>query len=181
MRIAATMLASCALLCAASPPPFSEYEVKAAMLVNFARFAEWPPAAFSNPKQPLVIGVLGPDPFGPMLDEVAREKSIGGRAVVVRRLESWPAAEPVHILFLSKTDKRRMKPLLSAMSSQPVLTVSDQEGFTGQGGVIGFTLDDGKVKFEVNLAAAEQAGVTLSSKLLRLAIRTLPATAKGGA
>lgn len=176
IRIAAILLGIQTL--AAGPASFSEYEVKSAMLVNFTRFVDWPPSLFSKPGQPLVIGVLGPDPFGQALDEVAREKIVNGRAIQVRRFDSWPPPEPVHVLFVGKIERRKMKGLFGSLGGQTILTVSDSDGFAGQGGMIGLTIEEGKVKFEVNLEAAERGGLKLSSKLLRLAARTWPAAGR---
>ena len=144
-----------------------EYEVKAAFLYNFAKFTEWPME--QDPGTPIVIGVLGEDPFGEVLEHTIRGKQVRGRALTIKRFRK--VEDPLkscHILFISSesaTASRALKFLQGAR----VLTVGESRAFCSLGGTINFVLDHRRVRFEINVAAAERAGLKLSSKLLKLA------------
>lgn len=147
-----------------------EYEVKAAMLVNFAKFVDWPAQAFPDSRAPLVIALVGRDPFGGLIEETVRDRVVGGHPIVVRKLEALPARESAaHIVFLARSEKRRSADLLAALAGRPVLTVSDAEGFTQAGGMIGLSIENERVAFQVNRGAAQRAGLSISSRLLKLA------------
>jgi YfiR/HmsC-like len=151
--------------------PRSEYEVKAAMLYNFARFVDWPPQFLPEPPAPLVLGVLGPDPFGPILESTLRGVTVNGRPIEVRRFATLAELKICHILFIS-ADAKSLPLVFETLEKSGVLTVGDTEKFARHGGVIGFTLNENKVHFEINLDAAERAGLKISSKLLKLATVT---------
>ena len=162
-RSAALCMVSMALA-AGEPQSAAEYEVKAAMLVNFTKFVEWPDAS-----GPLVIGLLGRDPFGHALEAVLEEQRTGpGRQIVVRR-EAQVPKDAVHVLFIARSERRRMAECLAQLAGRPVLTVSDAEGFARLGGMIEFILEDDRVRFGCNAKAAQKAGVRISSRLLNLA------------
>lgn len=129
------LLAACFTVAAAASQPaeFTEYEVKSAMLYNFARFVDWPPGAFPDSRKPIVIGIVGQDPFGSMLEDMVCDKAVSGRSIVVRRLHMFPPPETVHLLFISRSERARLKELLQAAARLPVLTVSDMDGFAGAG------------------------------------------------
>lgn len=147
-----------------------EYEVKAAMLVNFAKFVDWPAQAFADGRAPLVIALVGRDPFGGLIEETVRDRSVGGHPIVVRKLDAPPPRESAaHIVFLARSEKRRSADLLAAVAGRPVLTVSDAEGFTQAGGMIALSIENERVAFQVNRAAAQRAGLSISSRLLKLA------------
>jgi hypothetical protein len=145
-----------------------EYEVKAAMIYNFTRFVEWPAAAWKDARAPLVVGVFGSDPFSGVLDETLREKSYGGRRIEVRRVQTAIEAEACQVLFIPKSEKKKVAELLASLRASSILTISDSDDFTRAGGVIGFVTVDNRVRFAINKASAEKAGLTVSSKLLRL-------------
>jgi hypothetical protein len=153
----------------ALPSAYGEYEVKSALIYNFARFIDWPPAALGEPEAPLIIGVIGNDAFGSLLDATMLSKTISGRPVEVRQFESLPDLKSCHILFVGVSEKKQVRRILQSIGRAPILTVGDGEEFAGLGGVIGFLLDGRRVRFEINLDAAERAGLQVSSKLLRLA------------
>ena len=143
-------------------------EVKAAFLYNFARFIEWPDAVFNAPQSPFVIGVLGEDPFGGALGEIVGHEKGGGRRIEIRR---WGQAHEVagcHLLFVNPDLPDRLT-VLRSLPAEGLLTVGDGEGFVESGGIIGLIVEQNRVRFEVNLAGAERAGLVLSSKLLNLA------------
>ena len=153
---------------APAPRDTLEYEVKAAMLYNFAKFVEWP----GEGREPLVIGVLGKDPFGPVLDEVVRDKTVHGRPLVVRRFHQLAELGACHILFIARSESRLIPEVLEPLHKAGVLTVADIDQFAKSGGVIGFTMDNGRIRFEINLGAARRAGLRISSRLLGLALVT---------
>ncbi|PWU15823.1 MAG: hypothetical protein C5B50_14685 [Verrucomicrobia bacterium] len=157
----------------------SEYQVEAAYLYHFAEFVAWPPAAFSGPDSPVVIGVLNADPLAAELEAIIRNKTVQGRGLRMMRLDSRPItdARACHILFTGNSDQKRLAELLSGLKGAPVLTVGKMEGFTAAGGVINFLIEDKKVKFEINDAAARQVGLRISAKLLNLARRKTAALA----
>lgn len=151
----------------AQAPVARETQVKAVFLFNFVQFVEWPAEAFATPDAPVVIGVLGTDPFGSVLDEVVRGEKIGARTLVVRRFATVGEVEGVHLLFISPSEQPHMEEALRALRGRPILTVGDSEGFATRGGMIRFVNDRGRIRLRINLAAAKAAGLVLSSKLLR--------------
>lgn len=145
-----------------------EYSVKAAFLYNFAKFVEWPLTAFNTPNDPLVICVLGLDPFGSALDDL-EGKSAGKRIIAVRRCNSAKDLGRCHILFVSKPATGSVLDICRTLGNTAVLTVSDIDQFAQMGGMIGLSTVESKIRFSINLKAAEQAGLKLSSQLLKLA------------
>jgi hypothetical protein len=146
-----------------------EYQVKALFLYNFTKYVSWPSQSFSSPTDPIVICVLGPNPFGDALEKAVSGKVVAGRTLVVRHLAVIPAKCNCQILFVAASEGKRFRSAAAALKASSVLSVGEAEGFTGAGGVINFKLEDGKVRFEINVEAAEQAHVYISSKLLNLA------------
>ena len=144
----------------------NEYEVKAAFLYKFASFVEWPPESANTP---LCIAVVGQDPFGVALDDVVKGKSINGRTFLIKRFKSGQDATGCHIVFISATEKGRVRSILDQLRGISILTVSDIPGFCQGGGMIDFELLDQKVRFEINPEAAERARLKISSKLLSVA------------
>ena len=153
----------------AEAPSASEYEVKAAFLYNFAKFVEWPPTAFADQSSALVIGVLGDDPFGVDLDRAVEDKTVNGRALVVRRFKRLEEVTTCHILFVSASESGRLAHVLELLRTSSVLTVDEDDQFVHLGGIINFTIRDNKVHFVINAEAAQQAGLKISSKLLKVA------------
>ena len=132
---------------------------------------EWPGPAGNGP---LVLGVLGEDPFGAALDRTFEGKRVGSRALEVRRVASVEEGARGQILFISKSEERRLPAILAVLRGTPVLTVSDIRDFAERGGMIGFRLQDQRVRFDIDLAPATGSGLKLSSQLLKLA-RIVPA------
>jgi hypothetical protein len=150
----------------------SEYQLKAAFLFNFAKFVEWPVEAFSEPKAPLVIGVLGENPFGEHLERTVHGKTINGHLLMVKELRSPAEARDCHILFIGTYEKTRLPEVFESLRGASVLTVGETEHFTEAGGMINFVLEGGKIRFQVNDVAAKGARLKISSKLLSLAQRS---------
>ncbi len=154
-----------------------EYQVKAAFLVNFVMFVEWPTSAFAEPNAPICIGVLGADPFGDALDEVARGGRIKGHAVVVKRFHRLGDVDACHLLFVSRSESGNVTQILAGLGPASILTVGETDGFCAAGGVINFFMERGRLRFEINTDAAGRYGLNISSKLLSLG--KIIATAKG--
>ena len=152
---------------AAQQPKATEFQVKAAYLYNFGKFVEWPGGADSS--RSFEICVLGADPFGPALDATLAMQSIGGKAVAAKRISKPEDIDSCRILFISSSEEGHLKQVLSALDKTSVLTVSDIPRFSERGGMIGFVLQGDRVRFDVNLASAEDAHLVLSSELLKVA------------
>lgn len=150
----------------------SEYLIKAGFIFNFAKFVEWPSNAFAQPDSPIVIGIMGTDPFGTIIDQIVRDKKIGARGFVVKRLK-WGAdlkdLKECKILFVGASERAHLDELIQIVRGLPILTVGETPGFAERGGVIRFVLEDNRVRFEVNVEAARQADLMISSRLLTLA------------
>ncbi|MGH7544657.1 MAG: YfiR family protein, partial [Gemmatimonadota bacterium] len=146
-----------------------ESQVKAVFLFNFAQFVEWPPEAFAGPDTPLVIGVLGADPFEGFLDRTVLGEELRGRPFQVRRYRSADEITTCHILFIGARDGERVEQILRRLATRPILTVGDEDRFTERGGMIRFVTDQNRIRLRINVEAAQAAGLTISSKLLRLA------------
>ena len=145
-----------------------EYQVKAVFLFNFAQFVDWPPVARPD-SAPLVIGVLGGDPFGRVLDATVRGEHLGARPFVVRRFARVEDIGACDILFISQSEGSRVEAILTDLGDRAILTVSDINGFASRGGMIHFVTDRNRIRLKINVDAARAAHLTISSKLLRLA------------
>ncbi len=167
---------------AVDPPDASEYLIKAGFIYNFAKFVEWPSTAFSQPDSPIMIGVLGTDPFGSVLDRLVEDKKIGQRGFVVKRYK-WGKdlkdLKECKILFVSASEKAHIDEIVQAVKGLPILMVGETPGFAERGGIIRFTLEDNRVRFEINVEAAHQADLNISSRLLTLA-KIIPQAAASG-
>jgi hypothetical protein len=144
-----------------------EYQVKSVFLFNFTQFVEWPANVFARANTPLVIGVLGEDPFGAYLDETVRGETANGRPLIVARYRRVQEVGDCQVLFISRSETDRLEQILASLVGKPVLTVSDVEGFARRGGMIDLATVVGKTQLRINLQAAKEAQLTLSSKLLR--------------
>jgi hypothetical protein len=143
--------------------------VKAAFLPRFARYVTWPPSAMPKSSDPFVLCVIGGDPFGGQLDAAARSQTVDGRRIVVRRLDSATGADQCQIAFVGGTRAQPAGQLLAALGHKPVLTVTDAAS-GAQRGIIHFALVGGRVRFFIDQNAAEQRGLSISSRLLALAV-----------
>jgi len=146
-----------------------EYQVKAAFVFNFAKFIEWPAQAFQTPKDPVAVCVLGHNPFGNALEEVIHGKSIEGRSLLYRQVSDAESANTCQILFVALSECKRFRTMHGNLKPLGILSVGEAEGFANDGGVINFKLEEGRVRFEINLDAAERQQLHISSKLLSLA------------
>lgn len=150
----------------AATPAATELEVKAAFLCSFAEFVEWPSA---GPSDPVTIGVLGQDPFGPLLEQMSKSRALQTKPLVLKRVSTVGEAQQCQIVFVSESERKNLAEILRSLSSASILTVSDIDGFARRGGMVGFTIEQRRVRFEINREAAEKAGLRMSARLLNLA------------
>jgi hypothetical protein len=174
----ARALAAAGLMCALIGFPWmhaqnagpSEYDVKSVYLFNFGRFVQWPAKVMEAPSDSFAICVLGQDPFGQSLRATVARETIAGKTVVAKQIPALNDAAHCRVLFISSSEDSRLKQILDSLGSTSVLTVSDLPGFIQRGGMVQFVLEGNRVRFEVNSATTERAGLTLSSELLKVAI-----------
>lgn len=163
------------LLCVIAPCSWAqssvskEYQVKAVFLYNFTQFIQWPSKAFSKAEDPFRIGILGNDPFGAFLDQTVLGEKVNGHPLVIQRYGNIEDVKDCHILFVAQTENERLGKALADLREKGILTVGDSDGFLQNGGVILFFTKGNRVRFKVSLGAAKRAGLTISSKMLRLA------------
>uniref|UniRef100_A0A831XEJ6 YfiR family protein n=1 Tax=Geobacter metallireducens TaxID=28232 RepID=A0A831XEJ6_GEOME len=146
----------------------NEYQVKLAFLINFTKFVEWPENAFADDRSPIVLGILGDNPFGSNLDSV-KGKTIHGRKLIVNRFRAVDDIRGCHILFVSSSERHNLPRIAPFLRQSGILSVGDMEKFAQKGGVINFVVENNRVGFEINLEAGRRAGLRISSKLLSLA------------
>lgn len=151
----------------AAQQPTGEYAVKAAYLYNFGRFVEWPTR--SSGDDAFRICVLGRDPFGPALDATLTGQTVRGRRVIAARILTPRDASACAIVYISASEEPQIATIMAGLSGAPALTVSDIPRFADRGGMIQFVLDASRIRFEINLPPAEDAGLVVSSELLRVA------------
>lgn len=151
----------------AQDQPSPEYQLKAVFLFNFAQFVDWPATAFPTASTPLVVGILGDDPFGSYLDGLVVDEKIQGHPLIVRRFRRAADLEFCHVLFISASESGRLPEILAALKSRSTLTVGDSPEFNRNGGMIRFVSEAGKIRLRINVEVAKACGLTLSSKLLR--------------
>ncbi|HVY24322.1 MAG TPA: YfiR family protein [Steroidobacteraceae bacterium] len=146
-----------------------QYQIEAAFLFNFTQFVDWPATAFDSNNSPLVIGVLGEDPFGSDLDDIVRGEVVNGHPLAVERYRSVQEIHRCHVLFIADSENAAFRSTLLALKHRNVLTVSNLDGFAKAGGVVRFRIADNKLRFRINVNAAHEAQLVISSKLLRQA------------
>ena len=145
-----------------------EYQLKAAFIFNIAKFVEWPADAFQNPKDPIVVCILGASPFGDALEKAASGKTIDDRRFAIRPVSDMRQAGSCHILFVSSSERKRFRSILGEIASSGILTVGDIESFATEGGVVNLKLDGDKIRIRINVQAAGRERIRISSKLLSL-------------
>ena len=165
------MMLAAALAVAAAPlqAQSTAEAVKAAFIPKFARYVRWPGASHPRPRQPFRLCVIGRDTFGPLLDRAAASEQIDGRSVTVRRLPSAAGAAGCHLAFVRGETPQETARLLIALRGQPSLTVTDSRAGAPRG-IIHFTVAAGRVRFFIDEAEAVVRGLTISSRLLALAL-----------
>jgi hypothetical protein len=178
LRRAVAIAVSCLLVAvsagAQQPKPIepkpTEYQLKAQYISDFGRFVKkWADRAQPSPAEPFELCVLGQDPFGPILDATVKGEDINGSPMSARRVAHAQEALGCRVLFISSSEENQLAAVLGALGTAPVLTVADIPDFVKRGGMVQFVIDGNRVKFEINLAASQRAGLSLSSDLLKVA------------
>lgn len=147
-----------------------EYRIKAAYLFNFGRYTQWPKDYWKNKETPFVIGILGTNPFGTSLDQIATHKELQGRKILIRYFKDIKEYQPCQMLYISVSvpiDKQRA--IIAKLANSKVLLVGEQHAFLQEGGMVSFLLEENKVRFGVNLAPINRDNLKISSKVLKLA------------
>ncbi|MCU1268778.1 MAG: hypothetical protein JWN74_72 [Acidobacteriaceae bacterium] len=154
----------------------SEYLIKAGFIYNFANLVQWPSTSFAQPDSPIVIVILGEDHFGTTLDHALEGKKVNARPFVIKRARSvfelqrtLGPQKDCQILYVSSSEMPHVSEAIQALKGAPVLTIGETPGFARSGGIINLILEDNKVRFEVNVQAAKDADLNISSRLLALA------------
>jgi YfiR/HmsC-like len=168
IAVAAALAWLMAPLHSASASP-SEYALKSVFLYNFCRFIDWPDSAFASPNEPFIIGIIGDDPFGPLLNEAIEGEKYHNRPIRIDHFRTPADIKRCHLLFVSHAGAGRVDSVLAAVAGKSVLTVSETEDFLNRGGMITLTAEQNRVRLRINLAALESANLAVSSKLLRVA------------
>jgi hypothetical protein len=156
---------------AASDNPL-EYAVKATYLYKLPPFVEWPPAAHAGPSSPFNLCIVGDDPFGDTLDRAVLSQRVGERGFTVLRLRLTDSAQACHIMYVSGPSAQLVADALSKVRGRPVLTVTDSVAEPQAKGIVNFLIRDGRVRFEIDDRAAAENSLSISSKLLSLAVST---------
>jgi hypothetical protein len=167
---------SAALLALVSVVPLhgevsKEYQIKAGFLYNFTKFVEWPSRRFADENAPIIIAVLGNNPFEDELQQVVSGRKVNGRAVQIQNVRSIEEIKHAHVVFVSAGEEKALEGNLDALHAAGVLTVGESERFATAGAEIVFTRVDDKVRFEINVAPAERGGLKISAQLQKLATR----------
>jgi hypothetical protein len=165
------MMADSVVATAQSAP--LDIQVKAAFLPKFAAYVDWPPGAIGDSNDPVVLCIIGQDPFGRKLDEAAAREHVDLHSILVRRLESTTGAERCNIAFLGGSAKQSATLMQEALRGKPILTVTDAS-LGSERGMVHFALKDGRVRFHINDALAARSNLTISARLLSLAISVTP-------
>jgi hypothetical protein len=165
------VLIACALMAQSASPAEapSEYQVKAVFLFNFSRFVDWPPRSLNSPTEPFVIGVLGADPFSSLLDEAVRNEHVSGHPLIVKRFNRLDELGDCQILFIDRSESSRLDGILKTLDHRSILTVSEIDGAAQHGVMVEFVTSNNRIGLKIDVDAARAAGLSISSKLLRLA------------
>lgn len=153
----------------AQSAPSKEYQIKALFLFNFAQFVDWPPTAFADSNTPLVIGILGENPFGTYLDETVGNEKVNNRPLEVQRYRQVAEIKACHVLFISRSETNHLAQILADLKDRSILIVGDVDDFVQRGGMIRLATAQNKIRLIINVEAAKAARLTLSSRLLRSA------------
>jgi hypothetical protein len=160
------LLAQAARSFAADPQTLTEYQIKAGFFFNFTRFVDWPESAFVTASSPILMCVLGETPLTDLVTDVALGKVVNGRAVSIRRVKASDDLRLCNLLFISAEEERHTAEILGSVKKTSTLTVGETPGFAQAGGMINFSIQENKVKLELNLEATTRVGLKVNSKLI---------------
>jgi hypothetical protein len=150
----------------AAAEPAKATQVEAAFVFNFTKFVEWPTSAFADDGAPLVIGILGDDPLTPVIEEMIQGEAAHGRPLRVQRANDAKELLGCHVVFIARSRSEHLAETLRTLSTRPILTVSDVDGFEQAGGMVQFYLEGTKLRFLIDPGAAQAAGLKVSAQLL---------------
>jgi hypothetical protein len=165
--VAALALTVLSRIAVGAQPSAPEYQLKALFLFNFTQFVEWPPGSWAAPEAPLLICVLGDDPFGSYLDDTIQGEVVRGHPLLAKRSRQMEDIDGCHVLFVSESESARFGRILTHINGRSVLSVADSPGFVHAGGMVRFVMIDNKIRLRINPRAVRAADLTISSKLLR--------------
>jgi uncharacterized protein DUF4154 len=157
------------VLAQSQPEPRGEYALKAVFLYNFCRFIEWPKSAFASPNEPIVIGIVGEDPFGALLMEAVQGEMSRGRPIQIEHYNKTDNIGRCHLLFVSHSEANHTEKIVAAVSGKSVVTVGETDAFLDRGGMIALTAEKNRVRLHINPSLLRAASLDVSSKLLRVA------------
>lgn len=166
-RFLTALLALIWLSGASGAPQPAEYQVKAVFLFNFTQFVSWPRESLPDPQAPFVIGVLGRDPFGRALEDAIRGEQVAGRPLVIERYRTRADLKPCQILFIDRSASAEIEGVLRELEHTGTLTVTDFDVGADPDVVIRFFTENQRIRLRINMDSARDAGLTISSKLLR--------------
>lgn len=175
-RLLAAAIAVCGVTILLRAQASLEYNVKAALLLNFARFIEWPESAFTATRESIDICVFAPNPFGDVLDRTLQAEKVGERSIAAREVRTAADAASCHLLFIPAGAEPRAVHLLHEAAGPHTVTVGESPRFEQMGGAVTFVLEAGRVRFNVNLGPVEERGVRISARMLGVASRVDRAT-----
>ncbi|MBD3234425.1 MAG: DUF4154 domain-containing protein [candidate division Zixibacteria bacterium] len=147
----------------------TEYQIKAAMVFNLAKFTSWPDTAFERSADSIIIGVLGVSRTIELLEKSVEGNRIHGRKVAIKHIDENTDAPDCHILFVGSSTDETITDIIDAFSGISVLTISECSKFADKGGMIELTIKDNKVRFIINLKSIKKSGLAVSSQVLKLA------------
>ena len=148
-------------------------ELKAAFLVRFSRYVNWPMETFRAADDPIYIGIMGRDPFGSAINRAARGFRARGRRIEIIRLQKTQDAGRCNILFIAENQAEKIDDIISRLQGRPILLVSDMDNFLNREGMIRFVSVENKIRFDINLANCRKNRLEISSKLLKIAHRVI--------
>lgn len=148
----------------------TEDQLKAAFIYNFTKFVEWPKNSFPDAKSPLVIGVMGNSLFAAEVESAVKDRHVNGRGFVVQRVKSPESAQGLHLLFVEAEQATHFDEMKEILKRNSVLTIGESDLFGKHGGIINFRFDGDKLRFEINLHSADEAGLKMNAQLLKLAM-----------
>jgi hypothetical protein len=160
------LLAQAARSFAADPQALTEYQIKAGFFFNFTRFVDWPESAFVTASSPILVCILGETPLTDLVTNVALGKVVNGRAVSIKRVKASDDLRQCNLLFVSAEEERHTAEILASLKKTNTLTVGETPGFAQAGGMINFSIQENRVKLELNLEATTRAGLKVNSKLI---------------
>jgi hypothetical protein len=176
--IAAAIISLSAPEAARAQSAIDEYKLKAAFIFHFAQLTDWPETDRTESQRDLFVCTLGSDPFDGELESTVAGKTIGSRTLRVRHLKEAPEAKDCQIVFVANSEMKRLPELLFQLANAPVMTIGETDGFIQRGGMLNFLEEGGKMRFEINLAPADRAGLKISSHLIVLAKNVLGSPAQ---